>query len=115
MMGTLTTAAARPLSARLTRLRNRRLLSSPSSDVLSGMAQLLDPAKDAQEHQRDPERGEGQARRHAKGDQRDAGADGGGPDARRRQMYLVVLVHATNPSKYTRLKITTQTPSTKCQ
>src|SRR6266700_6202954 len=107
-MGTLTTAAATPLSARLIPFRNRRLVT-----ILSAMSQLLDPAEHSPEQQHRPKRGERQARGYTKRDERNASPDGGRPDARRRQMLF--FHQSTNPSRYTRLKITTQIPSTKCQ
>src|ERR1051326_4672440 len=93
MIGTLTTAAASPLSARLTRLRKRRLLMSSLS---SAMPQLLDPAVDAPDHQHQAKRGQDDAGKQAEAGQRRAGAYHERPDGRGWEMD-VLIVHAITP------------------
>src|SRR5262245_12922183 len=106
MMGTLTTAAASPLSARLTRFKNRRLVTRSSATP-----QLANPAGQTSDQQHHPDRRAEQTGDDAKGYQGNARADGAWPDTGPRQ----VLGHPTMLHRYTRLKMTTQTASTKCQ
>src|SRR5438445_11245145 len=99
MIGTLTTAAASPPSARLTRPRNCRRLAVGSS----AMPQLLDPAIEPDRHQDQAEHRQRRNRDDSEADQCEPARDRERPDAGRGEM-LRMLTHATNPSRYTRLK-----------
>src|ERR1051326_8984761 len=102
MRGMPPTAPASPLRARLTRERKRRRLTSVSSI----MAQLLDPADQRPRQHDRAKRRQCETRQDTKPDQSDSARQSDGPHAGRRQMNIM-LVHATSPNKYTRLKMIT--------